>query len=182
MPSYSGVDLFTETLGWAQSHLDEPMAIDDLATRSAMSSRTFARRFAETTGTTPYRWLLQQRIQRAQRWLETTDLSIDMIATRSGVDTADNLRKHFHRAVHTSPNSYRRTFAAPNRDRSEKTANVSSRAWSTPRPFHRPGCAPTFEIPVVSMVPPDRGSLATRAPADHGRQCVRSSGRPGRSG
>jgi transcriptional regulator GlxA family with amidase domain len=111
MPSYSGADLFVEALGWAQSHLDEAVTVDDLAARSAMSPRTFARRFGETTGTTPYRWLLRQRVERAQRLLETTDLSIDLIATRSGFGTADNLRKHFRRTVHTSPYSYRRTFA-----------------------------------------------------------------------
>jgi transcriptional regulator GlxA family with amidase domain len=111
MPSYSGADLFSEALGWAQAHLDESVTIDDLAVRSAMSPRTFARRFGETTGTTPYKWLLQQRVERAQRLLETTDLAIDLVATRSGFGTADNLRKHFRRTVHTSPNSYRRTFA-----------------------------------------------------------------------
>jgi AraC family transcriptional activator FtrA len=111
MPSYAGADLFAEALGWAQSHLDESVTIHDLATRSAMSPRTFARRFGESAGTTPYRWLLQQRIERAQRLLETTDLSIDHVADRSGFGTADNLRKHFRRTVHTTPNSYRRTFA-----------------------------------------------------------------------
>jgi AraC family transcriptional activator FtrA len=111
MPSYSGADLFAEALGWAQSHLDEPVTIEDLAARSAMSPRTFARRFGETTGTTPYRWLLQQRVERAQRMLETTDLSIDHVAASSGFGTSDNLRKHFRRIVHTSPHSYRRTFA-----------------------------------------------------------------------
>jgi transcriptional regulator GlxA family with amidase domain len=111
MPSYSGANLFADALGWAQAHLDKSVTIDDLAARSAMSPRTFARRFGETTGTTPYRWLLQQRVERAQRLLETTDLSIDLVADRSGFGTADNLRKHFRRTVHISPNSYRRTFA-----------------------------------------------------------------------
>jgi len=39
-----------------------------------MSPRTFARRFRETTGTSPYRWMLLQRVLFAQRLLETTDL------------------------------------------------------------------------------------------------------------
>jgi AraC family transcriptional regulator, transcriptional activator FtrA len=110
MPTYAGADLLAEALGWAQAHLDEPVTIDELAARSAMSPRNFARRFGETTGTTPYRWLQQQRIERAQRLLETTDLPIDLVAARSGFGTADNLRKHFRRTVHASPNSYRRTF------------------------------------------------------------------------
>jgi transcriptional regulator GlxA family with amidase domain len=77
-----------------------------------MSRRTFARRFATTSGTTPYRWLLRQRIQLAQRMLETTDLSIDRVAQRSGFVNGRNLRKHFAHAVRTTPQNYRHTLAA----------------------------------------------------------------------
>ena len=75
-----------------------------------MSRRTFARRFQATTGTTPYRWLLHQRVQLAERLLETTDLPIDAVAERSGFVTAGNLRKHFSRQVRNSPHSYRQAF------------------------------------------------------------------------
>ena len=78
-----------------------------------MSPRTFARRFLGATGTTPYQWLVHQRIQLAQRLLETSDLPVDSVAEKSGFSTAANLRKHFSRAVHTSPQAYRRTFAGP---------------------------------------------------------------------
>ena len=78
----------------------------DLARRSAMSRRTFARRFAATTGTTPYQWLLRQRLQRAQRLLETTESPIDTVSRDCGFVTAVNLRKHF-RALRTTPPAYR---------------------------------------------------------------------------
>jgi transcriptional regulator GlxA family with amidase domain len=112
MPDHDGASLFAGTLDWLQEHLAEPITVEDLAARSAMSPRTFARRFLASTGTTPYRWLLRQRIQLAQRLLETTDLPIDLVAGASGFSTAANLRKHFSRAVRTSPQSYRRTFSA----------------------------------------------------------------------
>jgi AraC family transcriptional activator FtrA len=111
MPDHDGSSRFAGTLDWLQAHLAEPITVEDLAARSAMSPRTFARRFLATTGTTPYRWLLRQRIQLAQRLLETTDLPIDQVARASGFSTAANLRKHFSRVVRTSPQAYRRTFA-----------------------------------------------------------------------
>jgi transcriptional regulator GlxA family with amidase domain len=111
MPDPGGSSLFAGTLDWLQAHLDEPVTVEDLAARSAMSPRTFARRFLASTGTTPYRWLLRQRVQLAQRLLETTDLPVDQVARSSGFSTAANLRKHFSRVVRTSPQSYRRTFA-----------------------------------------------------------------------
>jgi AraC family transcriptional activator FtrA len=110
MPELDSSSLFAGTVGWLQEHLDEPITVDDLAARSAMSPRTFARRFLASTGTTPYQWLVHQRVQVAQRLLETSDLPIDSVAEKSGFSTAANLRKHFSRAVHTSPHAYRRTF------------------------------------------------------------------------
>jgi transcriptional regulator GlxA family with amidase domain len=112
MPVLGHSSLFAGTVDWLQEHLDEPITVEDLATRAAMSPRTFARRFLASTGTTPYQWLIQQRIQLAQRLLETSDLPVDSVAEKSGFCTAANLRKHFSRAVHTSPQAYRRTFAA----------------------------------------------------------------------
>jgi len=103
-------DPFTETLAWAQAHLDSDLSVNELAARSAMSPRTFARRFGDTHGTTPHQWLLRQRVLLAQRLLETTDLSIDLIAARCGVGTAANLRQHFQRIVRNTPQAYRRCF------------------------------------------------------------------------
>ncbi|HXQ59566.1 MAG TPA: helix-turn-helix domain-containing protein [Acidimicrobiales bacterium] len=102
--------LFADTLAWLQEHLDEAVTVEDLASRSAMSPRTFARQFRAGTGTTPLQWLIRQRVHLAQRLLETSDLSIDVVAERSGFCTAANLRKHFSRVLHTSPHGYRRTF------------------------------------------------------------------------
>jgi transcriptional regulator GlxA family with amidase domain len=103
-------DLFDTTLEWAQEHLGEPLTVEDLAQRAAMSSRTFARRFRDATGTTPHRWLTTQRVRFAQRMLESTDRSIDWIAIDAGFGTATNMRQHFHRVLGVPPGRYRDTF------------------------------------------------------------------------
>jgi transcriptional regulator GlxA family with amidase domain len=105
-------NLFNDTVVWMQHNLHQPITIEDMAARAAMSPRTFARRFRATNGTTPYQWLLRQRIALAQSLLETTDQGMDAVAARSGLSTAANLRKHFGRALHTSPHAYRRVFQA----------------------------------------------------------------------
>jgi AraC family transcriptional regulator, transcriptional activator FtrA len=110
IPVLGGADLFTDTLAWMQANLDLPLSVDELASRSAMSRRTFARRFSAATGTTPYQWLLRQRLQLAQRLLETSDITVDVVAQKAGFSTAANLRKHFGQQVRTSPQAYRRTF------------------------------------------------------------------------
>jgi AraC family transcriptional regulator, transcriptional activator FtrA len=105
-----GAERFTDSLTWALEHLDEPMSVEDLARRSAMSPRTFARRFRAATGTTPHRWIVRQRVLLAQRLLETSDTPVDLVASRSGFGTTTNLRYHFQREVRTGPSAYRRTF------------------------------------------------------------------------
>jgi len=122
LPAVDGADLFTDTLAWMQQHLDLPLTVDELASRSAMSRRTFARRFTAATGTTPYRWLLRQRLQLAQRLLETSDFPVDSIAQKTGFSTAANLRKHFGRLVRTSPQAYRHSFRA--RDAGQAPASL----------------------------------------------------------
>ncbi|GAB3967989.1 hypothetical protein GCM10029978_036530 [Actinoallomurus acanthiterrae] len=59
---------------------------------------------------TPQRWLARERIFLAQELLETTDLPIDRIASRSGFGTAATLRAQFQRHLGTSPSAYRATF------------------------------------------------------------------------
>jgi len=86
------------------------LTIDDLARRAKMSPRTFARRFVGQTGTTPHRWLTQQRLLAAQRRLETTNDAIDRVAEDAGFDTPETLRHHFRRAYGTTPTDYRRRF------------------------------------------------------------------------
>ena len=105
-------DLFADTIAWVQEHLDQQITVEDLAERSAMSPRTFARRFVSATGSAPYQWLLRQPVPRklARRLLESSDLSIEAVAEEGGFQTASNLRKHFGRVVHTSPKAYREAF------------------------------------------------------------------------
>jgi AraC family transcriptional activator FtrA len=110
MPAHDGDDLFAGTIGWLRAHLAEPVTVSDLAARSAMSPRTFARRFLASTGTTPLAWIVRERIRLAQRLLETSDLPVDVVARESGFGGADNLRKHFSRALRTTPQAYRRAF------------------------------------------------------------------------
>jgi transcriptional regulator GlxA family with amidase domain len=100
-------DAIGAVMNWMFEHLDEPMTVDQLARLAAMSSRNFARRFVEVTGTTPVRWLTHQRILRAQDLLAATSLSVDVIASRVGFGTAVNLRHHFRRETSMTPAAYR---------------------------------------------------------------------------
>ncbi|WP_412538094.1 helix-turn-helix domain-containing protein [Longispora sp. K20-0274] len=95
-------------LDWALHRLDQDIPVDELARRATMSRRAFDRRFRDLTGTTPARWLLHQRVLRAQRLLETTDLAVEEVARRCGFASATALRPHFRAEFGVAPRDYRR--------------------------------------------------------------------------
>jgi len=98
------------TLDWMLAHLHEEVGVEDMASHALMSPRTFARRFREETGTTPYSWLIARRVDAACRLLEDTTMGVDEIATTVGFGSGTVLRHHFGRIRGTSPLAYRRTF------------------------------------------------------------------------
>ena len=100
-------------LEWMLDHLDESHSVADLAKRSHLSARTFARRFVAETGTTPHQWLTEQRVVRARELLESSDLGIEQVATRSGFGSAALLRHHFQQGTGVSPTAYRSQHACP---------------------------------------------------------------------
>ena len=99
-------------LDWMLANLGQPLCVETLAARAVTSSRTFARRFRDQTGTTPLQWLLTARIRRAQELLETSLRSIDDIATTTGFEATVTFRARFHQIVGVNPSTYRRRFNA----------------------------------------------------------------------
>jgi AraC family transcriptional regulator, transcriptional activator FtrA len=100
-------------LTWLVTNLNRQSTVEELAARSHMAPRTFARRFRAETGTTPHDWITEQRVLLARRLLEDTDLRVDAVATHSGFGDAATLRHHFTRRVGATPHAYRTTFRTP---------------------------------------------------------------------
>ncbi|WP_236060507.1 GlxA family transcriptional regulator [Actinacidiphila acididurans] len=110
LPPENGTSL-AGTRAWAQTRLDQPLTLTDLARHAAVSVRTLTRRFHAETGLSPLQWLLHQRVSRARELLETTTLPVDVIARASGLGTADSLRQHLVRRVGLTPTDYRAAFS-----------------------------------------------------------------------
>jgi AraC family transcriptional activator FtrA len=99
-----------ELMAWALARIEQPLTVPDLAGRAGMSSRHLARQFHAVAGMSPLRWLVTQRVRRAQELLEMSDLSVEQIAARTGMGTATTLRRHFTGQLGVPPETYRRTF------------------------------------------------------------------------
>lgn len=82
-PADRDADAPAEARAYALTRPAEP-PVTGPAARAGMSVRTFARRFQATTGTTPMRRLITQRIAAAQKLLERTDPALPEGARRAG--------------------------------------------------------------------------------------------------
>ncbi|MFI3035619.1 transcriptional regulator FtrA [Atlantibacter hermannii] len=104
----------SKRLGLLFDYLHQQLAdnhtVASLASRAGMSPRTFLRRFQDATGTTPARWLLNERLMRARGMLEKTRLSLDSIAIQVGFGSSSTLRYHFQQHFSVSPAAYRKSF------------------------------------------------------------------------
>jgi AraC family transcriptional activator FtrA len=109
-------DSLAPLLNWVLSNLSEQHTASTLAKRATMSHRTFARRFTSEVGTTPHKWLTQQRILAARDLLEDTDLGIEQIAAHVGFHSGVVMREHFRREIGLAPVEYRRRFVPPRAD------------------------------------------------------------------
>ncbi|WP_322986549.1 helix-turn-helix domain-containing protein [Streptomyces sp. S584] len=97
-------------LAWAQKRLDSPLTVSALATRAAVSPATLHRRFRAQLGTTPLAWLTGERLALACRLIERGESRFEVVARRSGLGTAANLRTLMRRGTGITPSAYRRRF------------------------------------------------------------------------
>ena len=98
------------TCEWALEHLDEPLTVAVLARHAGWAPRTFSRRFVAETGIAPVRWLTAARVREARRLLEISDLPVEIVAARTGLGSAANLRLHLARDAGATPTAYRAAY------------------------------------------------------------------------
>lgn len=83
-----------------------------LAAAAAMSVRHFSRVFTDEVGESPGRYVERVRLEAARRELESSDATLEAIATQCGFGSAETMRRSFHRRLGVAPDSYRRRFRA----------------------------------------------------------------------
>ncbi len=85
--------------------------IEKVAHRLSMSARTLQRKLVDV-GTTFQKIKDSERFRRAIQLLETTDDSLEKIATALGYSDASNFSKAFNKWAGMSPGAYRASFSA----------------------------------------------------------------------
>jgi transcriptional regulator GlxA family with amidase domain len=99
---------FSPVLAWAREHLDEPLPVERLADRAAMSPRHFTRTFVSETGMTPAKAVERLRLEIARERIEGSSEPIEHVAARTGFRDPERMRRAFIRAFGQPPQALRR--------------------------------------------------------------------------
>ena len=99
---------FDALLSWARQNLAEPLTVEQLADRAAMSPRNFARLFAQETGVTPAKAVERLRVEAARALLDSQPLQVEDVALETGFGDPERLRRAFIRAFGQPPQALRR--------------------------------------------------------------------------
>lgn len=98
-------------IDFIEAHLAEPLTLDLLADVAGLSVFHFARVFRQATGFSPYRYVSERRLMRAQRMLMAPELAVNEIALACGFPRHANFSAAFARARGMSPSAFRAHFA-----------------------------------------------------------------------
>jgi AraC family carnitine catabolism transcriptional activator len=91
-----------EAVALMESHLEVPLTLAEVASRSGVSPRHLQRLFEQELGSSPRQWYLHLRLAQARRLLTETDLSILSVGLACGFASSSSfsraIRAHFGRS------------------------------------------------------------------------------------
>ncbi|GAB2482011.1 GlxA family transcriptional regulator [Nocardiopsis aegyptia] len=91
-------------------NITAPLTVADLAAVAHVSERQLTRIFKTELGMTPAAYVESARVEVARNRLESTDETLDRVATACGFGTTDTLVRAFRRTLNTTPTEYRNRF------------------------------------------------------------------------
>lgn len=109
LPDAGQEDPVAQAKRYVEDNLQKSITLAEVAERLYLSPTYFSRLFKQRSGCTFSTWLAQRRIQRAQRYLDETNLAVADIATRVGYQEANSFTRLFKQATGLSPTEYRKS-------------------------------------------------------------------------
>ena len=89
-----------------EQNFDKPLNIDDYAYLTGRSVNTFRRDFKNQFNTTPKKWIVEKRIDKAVNILKSKELSVTQLAYEVGYENISYFIKAFKAHIGQSPKQY----------------------------------------------------------------------------
>jgi LacI family transcriptional regulator len=97
----------SQAVRFIREHASERITTEDILRAVPMSRTVFERRFKQALHCTPHEHVLNVRLKLVKSLLATTDLSLALIAERTGFEHAEYLSVAFKRATGVTPGVFR---------------------------------------------------------------------------
>lgn len=95
---------------YINAHLAGDIRLETVASHVDLSSSHFAHEFRNSTGQTPYQYLLEQRMSKAKQLLETTKLPVQLISGQTGFNSPVNFVRAFRQRLGVTPEAWRKSI------------------------------------------------------------------------
>jgi len=100
-----------QIIQYFNKHYSEKISLDQIAQNMYLSTLYISKLFKSETGDTPINYLIQLRMEKARKLMETEPASsIQSIASQVGYEDAYYFSKLFKKHFGVSPSKYRSTF------------------------------------------------------------------------
>jgi AraC family transcriptional regulator len=94
-----------QVVNYIYEYLDRDISLAELAAIVQMGARHFSRCFKQSTGLSPYQYLIKCRVDKAKELLQRKDSSIAATAQSVGFANQSHLCRHFKRWLGVSPSA-----------------------------------------------------------------------------
>lgn len=94
-------------LEYVEKNLNRAIGLDEMSAAAGLSRRHFARSFTAELGVTPYKWLIQRRLKRAQDLLVSTDKRVSDVAEACGFSSQSHLTSVMRQELGATPHRWR---------------------------------------------------------------------------
>lgn len=95
-------------LDYVEAHLEEDLSLSSLAKEAEMSLFHFSRAFRQSTGQSPYQYVLHRKIERAKVLLRSGELTVGEVGLRTGFIQQNHFARLFQKKTGVTPTAYRR--------------------------------------------------------------------------
>ena len=87
--------------------LEDDLSLDEMAESVGLSTAHFTRMFRKSTGESPHKFVLRQRLERAKAMLRAPDARVLDVAVACGFKTQQHFAQVFRDLLGVSPTEYR---------------------------------------------------------------------------
>src|SRR5215472_9013832 len=115
--------------------IEDELTLIEMAQSVELSPAHFSRMFRESTGETPHRFVLRNRIERAKEMLRAPGARVLDVAVACGFKTQQHFARVFRHVCGTSPTEYRLEWVS--RDPSERSGTSAGAGYTHVESYQR---------------------------------------------